>query len=204
MIVGYHIIFSTYGFWLPNDPRGSWSEFVGAWDLFRVGGGATTTSERRSLAARKHDRARRLETKRHLQYPPVRFTGEQARAVGRGFARYIARSDTPIWACAILPDHVHLVVGRGRLKVEQLITALKSAATRELREEGIHPLAAYVDARKPDQLPKCFARGAWTVYLDPPDVARAIRYVEQNPVKDGLPPQRWSFVVESPYGSSVE
>src|SRR4051812_43899841 len=33
MIVGYHVIFSTYGFWLPNDPRGSWSDFVGSWEL---------------------------------------------------------------------------------------------------------------------------------------------------------------------------
>src|SRR4051812_39201122 len=32
MIVGYHVIFSAYGFWLPNDPRGSWSDFVGSWE----------------------------------------------------------------------------------------------------------------------------------------------------------------------------
>jgi hypothetical protein len=28
MILGYHVIFGAYGFWLPNDPRGSWSDFV--------------------------------------------------------------------------------------------------------------------------------------------------------------------------------
>lgn len=50
MIVGYHIIFSAYGFWLPNDPRGSWSDFVGSWELFRYGP-ATKTTERRSLAS---------------------------------------------------------------------------------------------------------------------------------------------------------
>jgi hypothetical protein len=37
MILASHVIFSTYGFWLPNDPRGSWSDFVGAWELFRFG-----------------------------------------------------------------------------------------------------------------------------------------------------------------------
>ncbi len=37
MIVGYHIIFGMYGFWLPNDPRGSWSDFVGSWELYRFG-----------------------------------------------------------------------------------------------------------------------------------------------------------------------
>ena len=32
-----HVIITTYGFWLPNDPRGSWSDFVGAWELLRYG-----------------------------------------------------------------------------------------------------------------------------------------------------------------------
>src|SRR5256885_9336243 len=33
----------------PNDPRGSWSDFVRSWELFRYGP-ATKTTERRSLA----------------------------------------------------------------------------------------------------------------------------------------------------------
>ena len=33
-----------------------------------------------------HDRTRRQETKRHLKYAPVIFTGVQARAVGQGFS----------------------------------------------------------------------------------------------------------------------
>src|SRR5438270_9322580 len=85
MIHGYHVIFGAYGFWLPNDPRGSWSEFVGSWELFRFGP-ATKTDTRRSVAARPHDRAQRLAAKQALKYPPVQFTGLQARAIGRGFA----------------------------------------------------------------------------------------------------------------------
>jgi hypothetical protein len=30
MILAFHAIFGAYGFWLPNDPRGSWSDFVGS------------------------------------------------------------------------------------------------------------------------------------------------------------------------------
>src|SRR6059058_115899 len=103
MIVGYHVIFSTYGFWLPNDPRGSWSQFVGSWELLRYGR-ATKTDQRGSLARRPHDRAMRLEAKGALKYPPVQFNGVQARAVARGFARYVESADLPVWACAILPD----------------------------------------------------------------------------------------------------
>src|SRR5262245_50770343 len=123
MIVGYHIIFTTYGFWLPNDPRGSWSDFVGSWELFRYGA-ATKTTERRSVAHRAHDRDLRLRAKSALKYPAVQFTGEQARAVARGFAQYLDRKKLPVWACAILPDHVHLVTGRPGMKVEQLVILL--------------------------------------------------------------------------------
>jgi len=33
MVLGYHFIFSAYGFWLPNDPRGSWSDTIRVYDL---------------------------------------------------------------------------------------------------------------------------------------------------------------------------
>ena len=36
-VLAYHLILTAYGFWLPNDPRGSWSDFVRAWELRRFG-----------------------------------------------------------------------------------------------------------------------------------------------------------------------
>ena len=191
MIVGYHLIFSTYGFWLPNDPRGSWSDFVGSWEMFRYGP-STKTTETRSLAYRPHDREKRRAAKQALKYPPVKFTGLQARAVARGFARYVERTGLSVWACAILPDHVHMVVGRSRITVEQLVIQLKGDATQQLEREGIHPLAGYKGDGK--RVPRCWVRGQWKVYLDPDDIERAIRYVEDNPLKEGKKRQSWSFV----------
>lgn len=198
MIIGYHVIFGTYGFWLPNDPRGSWSQFVGAFDLYRHGGRATTTTSTRSVARRSHDHTLRHETKKKLKYPAVTLTGIQARAVGRGFAAYFTnRSHSPCWACAIMPDHVHLVIGRAAHTFETVCNAIKGLATRQLNAEDIHPQRAH---RHPSgRMPRCFARGQWGVFLEPEDVPRAIRYVENNPVKDGLPRQSWSFVTPSPY-----
>ena len=37
MVLGCHVIFSAYEFWLPNDPRGSWSDFVSGWKLLSFG-----------------------------------------------------------------------------------------------------------------------------------------------------------------------
>jgi REP element-mobilizing transposase RayT len=187
-----HVIFGAYGFWLPNDPRGSWSTFVGAWELFRYGP-ASKTIETRSRAARPHDHALRLAAKQALKRPPAEFTGVQALAVSRGFARYAERSGLAILACAILPDHVHLVVGRHRIKVKPLVIQLKGKATQELIDEGVHPFGHLpLENGRP---PKCFARGAWKVYLDTVDeVYQAIQYVDDNPLKEGKPRQRWSFI----------
>ena len=191
-MVACHVIFGAYGFWLPNDPRGSWSTFVGSWELFRYGS-ATKTIEARSLAARPHDRALRLAAKRALPRPAVQFTGEQVLAVARGFARYAERSELGILACAILPDHVHPVVCPQRIAVKKLVIQLKGEATSQLIDEQLHPFA-HLPAKN-GRPPKCFGRGEWKVYLDTiDDVHRAIQYVEENPEKGGKRQQRWSFV----------
>jgi len=191
MIVGYHIIIEMYGFMLTNDSRASWSQFVGSWELYRYGR-ITKFIQRRSLVYNEIDSSCRLSTKQKLRYPPVLLTGVQARAVGRGFAAYFDSSQFPAWACAILPDHIHLVVGRGGYDLEVLVNGLKGQATRVLKEEGIHPLSAF--DRGNGRVPKCFTRGAWASCLDKKNIFEAIKYVEEIPVKEGLPQQRWSFV----------
>jgi REP element-mobilizing transposase RayT len=163
MVLGSHVILSFYGFWLPNDPRGSWSDFVGAWDLFRFGK-ATKLTDVRSVAKEAHDWQLRLVAKKSLRLPPVVLNGLQARAVGQGFARCSQKQGVEIWACAILPEHVHLVIGRHRTPVERIAVGLKSAATRELIAQKLHPFQELrSDVRK---LPKCWGRGAWKVFLD--------------------------------------
>ena len=37
MVIAYHLILSAYGFWLPNDERGSWSDFVRSYELYAFG-----------------------------------------------------------------------------------------------------------------------------------------------------------------------
>ena len=193
LIRAYHLIITAYGFWLPNDPRGSWSDFVRAWELLRFGP-ATKTNERRSLARDPHDVALRREAKKHLAHKPVPFSGVQARAIARGFAQYVLRSDCIIHACSILHDHVHVVVARHHYPIERVSTLLKGAASTELLREGLHPFAnePYRDGR----LPSPWARKEWSVFLhDDEQIRRAIRYVQNNPLKEGCKEQSWSFVV---------
>jgi len=193
MIHAYHLILGAYGFWLPNDPRGSWSDFVGAWNLLRFGS-TTKTCERRPVALDERDVAFYAAAKKALKYPAVHFTGLQARAIARGFATFAATSELRVYTCAILPEHIHLVIGRHRYKVEQIANLLKGAATRQLNEEGIHPLRRF--KTRSGRCPNAFSRGEWKVFIDSePHLRNAIAYVENNPIREGLRPQRWRFVV---------
>ena len=83
MIHGYHLILPMYGFWLPNDPRGSWSDFVWAWELVRFGK-ATRTLERREIMELTQDELQQREVARNgLKYEPVSIDGQQIRQLTR-------------------------------------------------------------------------------------------------------------------------
>jgi REP element-mobilizing transposase RayT len=191
MIHGYHVIWGAYGFWLPNDPRGSWSDFVHSWELARFGK-STKSSERSEVDTRQWEAWRSAATSA-LKYPPVIFIGAQARAVAKGFGTGVGKSRYTIWACSILSEHVHLVIARHTYKVEQVCNLLKGEATKQLKAESLHPHAGYVDEN--GKLPSTWVENEWKVYLDSEEaIESAIRYVEDNPGKENKPRQSWSFV----------
>jgi REP element-mobilizing transposase RayT len=194
MVLGHHLIISAYGFWLPNDPRGSWSDFVRAWELVKFGE-ATKVQTTRSVASKPHDWRLRQAAKESLKYPAVKFTGIQARSIGAGFAKYLSRSGVIVWACSILPDHVHLVVRRHRYDAEVMMQQFKGNATMRLNKDELHPLAKF--AEYGESPPSPWGERGWKVFLDSEaDIRRAIRYVENNPLKEGKPKQTWSFVTD--------
>ena len=190
MVHGYHVVFGTYGFWLPNDQRGSWSDFVGRWEL-RLQGPATKGVECPNLSAEQIEWQSRTKSK--LKYPEVFFNGQQALAVSRGFRNAITKSDFTIWACSVLPQHVHLVIARHRFKVEYIAGLLKGEASKELKRLGIHPLARFKD--KLGDPPTPWNVKSYRGFLESEqEIEDAINYVIENPLKEGKPRQDWSFV----------
>lgn len=182
MILAFHSILSTYGFWLPNEPRGSWSQFVASYELFRFGP-ATTTDTRRSLSHRPYDRSLKQQMRESLKYPPVRFTDEQVRIAGNAI---LANTPYRFHALAVLPDHVHAVIEHTDRDIRRVVGHLKSEATRALRAAGFFP------GRRP------WVEHGWNVYLDSDGgVFRAIDYVNGNPIREGMAAQRWDGI--TPY-----
>lgn len=193
MVIAYHCIFSCYGFWLPNDPRGSWSEVVRCYELFLRGGAPTDPGTRRSVANRDHDHYLRRFTKDGLLRTPVRFTSPQAIAVVDGFKQAVLESSYAVHALAVMPDHIHAVVGRHASLAERIVGHLKTRATQALIRSGLHTFVA--ERRQDGRVLMVWAHGAWTVFLNEPSHVRsAVRYVNENPIKAGLREQHYSFL----------
>jgi REP element-mobilizing transposase RayT len=191
MVHGYHVIWGTYGFWLPNDPRGSWSDFIYNWELLRFGD-AKKHTENHKLDVEKLNLWKFL-ARTSLKYPAVSLTGRQALEVVRGFSEFVHCNRLTMWALAILPEHLHMVLGRHRYKIEYACNLLKGAATRQLIQAGLHPFSEYRDEN--GRLPCMWNSKQWIKYLDSEEaVYNAIRYVEENPVKEGKKKQNWSCV----------
>ncbi len=192
-IIAYHAVFSTYGFWLPNDERGSWSKNVWSPRLKRFGP-PVSPGTTRSVAGRSFDRARRDAAREELARPHVRFTLPQLAVIGRAVGRVASEYRLPIYAAAFMRDHVHLVFARRAMKSETWVGYFKRAASRELRKAGLHPFQELVS--DDGRIPTPWAVGGWNVFLhDIDEILRTIRYVEKNPTEAGLSPQRWDYVV---------
>lgn len=197
MIHGYHVILGMYGFRLPNDPRGSWSEVIRKWELIRFGNAQRNLADRSLAELTDEELDRRNAAREQLKYPPVSLTGLQAESIGNGFAKHSRRNNYTIWACAILPEHVHLVIARHTFNVEQMVNLLKGTATRRILEDERHPLIKHI--RDDGKIPQMWSRNQWCVYLDSEiAIEEASCYVNGNPEKECKPRQRWKFV--TPFG----
>jgi REP element-mobilizing transposase RayT len=200
MILGMHLTISCYGHWQPNDPRGSGSRFVGSKKLYAVGGKATKVETRHSVAHAPHDVCLRLRIKESLKYPPVLFSDQQIETVGNALGTLLEENRVSVFACTIVADHVHLLIGRTEIHVDELVLSLKETAVAALLRDGLHPRAGVPEAGVPAKwgddvsltaAASVWSVGYWKVFIDNSERMRAaIRYINNHHSS-----QHWSFVV---------
>jgi REP element-mobilizing transposase RayT len=182
MIIAYHAIFTTYGTWLPNDPRGSYSKAVYNAELAELG--EIRYGRQSPQPGRPQIRRFRAAAMQRLSRPPYHLNNDTRSVVAAAFARVVDRLQLCVPACAIMNDHVHILVGRSKYTIEYLVNQLKGAATRTLDL---------------DRTP--WTKGCWKVFLNDEDVLRAAeKYVIANPEAAGLEPQQWGFTRPLPPG----
>ncbi len=88
MVLAYRSIISAYGFWLPNDPCGSWSDSVHKFEL-QCFGPATKVQNADLVVRSPNSRRLREAAKEALDYSPVLFTDQQIEVIGHGIKRYV-------------------------------------------------------------------------------------------------------------------
>jgi len=195
MIPAFHAIWTAYGWWLPNDPRGSWSEEVWHPEIRDLG--------ERYLGRRPEQptpdalRDWLASAQGELRHDPTILDGPAALAAARGIRSQREKHGYALLALAVLPDHVHAVFRRHRHRYERVIGGLKAVAGNRVRRHwGTEPDASSrtrLNRRKETR--PVWARGYWIRYLNTDThIASAVRYVQRNPVRMGLPAQRWSFL----------
>jgi REP element-mobilizing transposase RayT len=183
-VIAYHLIWTAYGTWLPNDPRGSGSHSVFTPELAELG--AVHYGRKKVQPRRSEVREFYADAEEHLEYPLVRFDAERRNAIGAAFYEVVSDRKYTCYACAIMPDHVHLVIRKHRDSAEVMIGNLQGSSRAWLRNHALVQDEHLV-----------WTKGGWKVFLNSPaEVWTRVRYIEKNPVTEGLAAQRWPFVVE--------
>ncbi len=187
LVIAYHLIWTAYGWWLPNDPRGSTSKLVRRDHLKELGD--LHVGRKRVQPASWKVRDFYDAAAEHLSQPLSTFAAGEVVAIAEAFANVIRDCRYTCYACAIMPDHVHILVRKHKHLAEERMLNLQRASHSRL-----------LDLRFRDESQRTWASGdGWKVFLDhPDDVRRTIGYIEENPIKVGLPTQDWEFVTK-PY-----
>jgi REP element-mobilizing transposase RayT len=182
IVIAHHLIFSAYGWWLPNDPRGSMSHRIRDEIIATLGErhyGRKTIQPHSTMIREFYENATGI-----LKHELLEITSPDASVIADAFAGTIADRRYTCYACAIMPDHVHILIRKHRDQAEDMIAELQESSAEALREAS----------RRTMEHPVWGGPG-WKVFLDHPDaIRRIIRYIEENPVKIGRPRQTWPFV----------
>jgi REP element-mobilizing transposase RayT len=186
MVAGYHLIWTAYGYWLPNEPRGSTSLEIRVATLKPLGGihfGRKKVQPSAKQIAEFHEKAQDV-----LKHAVLALDKEDIELVGKAIGQNIAAKGYICHAGAVMPDHVHLLIRRGRDSAEQMIEAFQEK-TR----------AALIDAGKRSPTHPTWTKGpGWKRFMNTAkDFERTIKYIRENPLEIGWPEQFWDFV--SPY-----
>ena len=184
MIAGYHLIWTAYGWWLPNDPRGSTSHSIRSASLSPLGDlhyGRKRIQPAGRLVREFYEAARG-----HLQHPLLKLSDDEIATIAAAFADVIAVRNYTCYGCVILPDHVHLLLRKHLDRAETMIANLQQVS----REAVLAKPQAARGANHP-----VWAGPGWKVYSDSrADMERIVKYIGDNPRKAGRADQCWGFV----------
>jgi REP element-mobilizing transposase RayT len=185
IVIAYHLVWTAYGWWLPNDPRGSGSSTIRSDVLAELG--AVHFGRKKIQPPGKVIGAFYKNATDLLKHPLLTFDEIEIAYIAQAFAQVISEQSYTCYGCAIMPDHVHVLIRKHKHSAEDIASNLMESSRQRLIDGGKRAMTH----------PVWIAGNGWKVFLDHPDeIRRTIKYINNNPLKDGLPAQKWPFVIE--------
>src|SRR5262249_32985722 len=106
MVIAHHLIWTAYGTWLPNDPRGRGSQVLRKDVLGELG--EVHYGRKKVQPCGREIRQFYAEAVPLLADPVLLFDASEREHIASAFATIIIREQLTCYACAIMPDHVHI------------------------------------------------------------------------------------------------
>ncbi len=189
---GIHVIWTTYGSWLPGDPRGHWS---GLFDLY----GRVDRHTRHQLNSCDKTTLRRAKSL--LKEPSKTLSNDEIQMVAHVIADHIAPGFTTnqitpgmpgaiwgVYALAIEPIHVHLLLSPMNETLSVLVGKIKSQSASALLKLPSNQGRTQIWTAK-----------YWKVFLFDGESVHIVRkYIESHNIRNGLPVRPWSWIMDVP------
>jgi REP element-mobilizing transposase RayT len=186
MVAGYHLIWTVYGYWLPNDPRGSTSTEVRVEPIESLG---EHHFGRKTEQPSSNELREFFKKSREVLEHTVRTLDDcDIDLVGDAIGTLIAEASYVCHACAVMPDHVHLLIRRHRDRAEDMIAKFRNATKASLKKSG----------RWPARHPVWTGGNGWKTFVNSRrQFESEVEYIRKNPRKIGRAEKVWDFV--TPY-----
>jgi hypothetical protein len=164
--IGYHLVKSAYGLWLPGEDRGSWSA---AWDD-QIGFYEPHTLH-------PGDPIRQRMAAERMAHPPVQFTDEMMATITQSLRDCIAKSNGGLIvdAFAIETTHMHLALPYTGRDIDNTAKWLADQTTKAVHRNTPHPGPVW-------------CKGCWRTFIFEDDNwQNVLTYIERHNTRRDLP-----------------
>src|SRR5258708_1201229 len=110
MVAAYHLIWTAYGYWLPNDPRGSSSSEIRAEKFNPLG--PLHQGRKENQPPSSDIRNFYVAAEDLLEHRRIPFTPDEFTTIATIIGQTLHDGGDICYACAVMPDHVHMVIRR--------------------------------------------------------------------------------------------
>ena len=183
-----HVVWTTYGTWLPGNVRGHWSPLYDIYGNIRESGGKLNVP----------DQITRRRAAELMKESPLVLGQEEisivADELGRHFVTDVAaiapgKPGAICYAAGIEPKHAHLLLGPIEEDISKCVGRLKGTSS-----SAVLKCSAYQDRQR------VWTQGYWKVFLfDKLAVASVKKYIDAHNLRRGLKAEPYSWISPCPY-----